>query len=602
MHDTKPTGDYITKLGRRLGPKFGRQKSMDGKMLDMHVQKNRLEVKPPDKDETDVKAVSAGLAGLMVDQDLAVLGNDLVWRVLPRGGELAEEHVSDKLEPFINGAFKVMQEEIETFAPMKQDLRIYGRAFAIGPIPAPQFWADETIQGLVDALNNADTEETTNTAKENLEEFKEENFAIVMRHMPAPSVLPVFNDRGLSELIYVHKMTVGDIKDRFGEKHLPEGKTKDDEEIEVFDYFNHVWVATVIPDGKEPLAHSWEHGVKTIPISWGEADKLPDNPYGLFWKGAVFHLRELLPSIDETLTDIRTNIREYTTAPPVAFLDHQARADLEGWPSEVEVKQDVTVNMLKGETAGRWPVPQVTVDAYRYLDIAQGYADLVGVRRDALSGQGPAGQSAVHQNQANQIAKAELKGAHSALIRIGERAARLLFRSVLALEKTFPALGKIPVRGAHTKSGSKEIAVNGSDVKRQEHLIEADLDLNLPINEAGNVQTASVAVQAGLADPLTAREIWMNIENPLDIDKKIIEHQFRMASAQIAMRAALAVVAGGVEQAQALGADELVGELAGLPEFAQRVLGNVARGANNQARAGRQQGLSELQSMETNLA
>ncbi len=597
MHDTKPTGKYITKLGRRLGPKFGRQKSMDDKMLDLHVQKNRLEVKPPDSDENNVKPVGAGLAGLMVDQDLAVLGNDLVWRVIPRGGEVAEEHVSDTLEPFTNGAFKVMQEEIETFAPMKQDLRIYGRAFATGPVPAPQFWSDETMRGLVDALNAANTEEENNAAKQDLEEFKEENFPIVMRHMSAPSVWPVFNDRGLSELIYARKMTVGDIRDRF--HHEMEGK-KDDEEIEVFDYFNHKWVATVIPDG-EILLHSWEHGLKTIPISWGEADKLPDNPYGLFWKGAVFHLRELLPSIDETLTDIRTNIREYTTAPPVAFLDHVARADLEGWPSEVEVKKDQTVNMLKDETAGRWPVPEVTVDAYRYLGIAQGYADLVGVRRDALTGQGPAGQSAVHQNQANQIAKAELKGAHTALIRMGERAARLLFRSVIALEKTFPALGAIPVRGAHLKSGSKEISVKAADVKRWEHLIQADLDLNLPVNEAGNVQTASVAVQAGLADPLTAREIWMNIENPLEIDRKIIQHQFRMASAQIAMRAALAVVAGGVEEAQALGADELVGELAGLPEFAQRILGNVARGANNQARAGRQQQLSQLQSTDTNL-
>src|SRR3972149_6509789 len=97
----------------------------------------------------DPKYVS-DLAAVTVDQDVAVLDGDWKITVLARGGQDAERHASDTLEPFAAGALKLMQRRRSVQYPVTLDIDIYGRAFTLGPLPATQFWGDPELLRLIE--------------------------------------------------------------------------------------------------------------------------------------------------------------------------------------------------------------------------------------------------------------------------------------------------------------------------------------------------------------------------------------------------------------------------------------------------------------------
>lgn len=617
MRDTKPTAEYIAKFYKRQESRYGPQAALDQLMLDMYLQENVITAKKPDRGTTEVKRVKSGLAGLVIDQDTSVLSGSWIVKVAPRGNE---KQANDVLEPFAQGALAVMEEEDPVRAPVVQDFRIYGRGAALGPLPDPRLWGDEELQKLVTEMNEAEDSEKFKSAAKAVEEFKATNFPIFWQHISAASFYPAFHrGRELAECVWVREMWRADAESEFPElSESGESGGTGSDKVKVYEYANQRYVATVV-EGKEPkLVRVWEHGMtvagrRVVPVCFDETDRLPENGRGWVWKGALFHLRELVQSYDETLTDLRTNIRDWVTSPPVVYLDMNQRAELEGpdWRNPIDVKPGVTVNMLAGETVGRFPVAQLTQDAYNFLNVTKDLMDQVGVARPSLVGEGSTGESAVRQAQSNAIAKAELKRPQEAVERFGTRAVRLVFASVVALNREFPdSPDKIYVRHKESGGRGKEIAATPKDVEGYFHLVDVSVDLNLPINRAGDIQNASVAVQSGILDFNTAREIFVRVQNPQEIDERIAERDLFMSGIEVIK----AYVLAGLQQSLQGGdipVQELVAGAADLPATAQEAiamalaqggagggaspdLGNVARGANNSARAGRPQQMSDL--------
>lgn len=608
MFNTDPRTDaqYVGKLKSTLESRFSGQRALDSKMLDVYLQKHRIEGREP-APEVGLRPVGTGFAGLLVDQDAAVLAGDVSWRVYPRGGAQAERHASDVLEPFVQTAFKVLQSDAEVWMPMIVDSRIYGRAWAIGPLPAPMFWGTDDLKEMYKRLEGEEGEKKQ-SIRDEIEDYYAGNFPIVWRHWNARDVFCTWNERAQpSELIYTRKMYSGDIVDRWGDV-LPKGrKYKDSEQIDVLDYVNGKYLAVVVADKNDPqVPHVWEHRMGCVPVTFADAGRLPDNEQGWMWAGAAFHIREMIHALDDTLTDMRTLVRESPTSPPVVYLNVEARGQLEGWPSNIQVKQGETVNLLTDERIERAPVPQVNIDAYQLFDRLQSIANMVGVRRDALIGTGPSGQSAVHLNEANQIAKAELKRAHQGLQRGATRFAKLLFKSVTALSQEYPdAPDKVTIRPADPKLKSKAISVGPLDVKGWDELVEASIDLNLPINENAQVLNYQLATESMMLDPLSARERYGRIENPAEIDDKRHEWQWGEAIAQLATNVLLARAGQGLENVQ-VDAAELEAKLAAAPPFAQEVFARFSganapatRGARNSQREGRGQNMSQLAGTQT---
>jgi hypothetical protein len=466
------------------------------------------------------------------------------------------------------------------------------------------FWGTDSLKEMYDRLEGEDNEREKKAIREEIEDYYGSNFPVAWRHWNAKDVYCTWNERAQpSEVIYCRKMYAHDIMDRWGEGSLPSRNKpfRGDEELEVLDYVNGKYLAVVIPDKKDPkVPHQWEHGMGCVPVTFVDAGKLPENDHGWMWAGAAFHIREMVHALDDTLTDMRTLIRESPTSPPVVYLNVEQRQQLEGWPLNLQVKQGETINLLTDERIERAPVPQVNIDAYQVFDRLRSLAEMVGVRRDALIGTGPSGQSAVHLNEANQIAKAELKRAHQGLQRGATQFARNLFKSVIALSKEYAdAPDKVTVRPANPKLKSKEIAVGPEDVKGWSEMVDASIDLNLPVNENANALNFQLTTEANALSIPSARERYLGIENPLEEDEKRHEWLWGESLAQLATNVLLARAGGGLETATVNEA-ELEAKYAQLPAFAQEVFarygkgGPTLRGARNGQRTGRTQELSQL--------
>ena len=601
------TAQEIADYYQRQKTRYGAQIQLDSWMLDMYLQENLISAKVPDKAGTQVVRVKSGLAGLTVDQDTNVLSGEKRAHVTSRGND---EH-AENLEAFVDGSMFVMEEEDPVTDPATQDLRIFGRCASLGPLPDPKLWGDDEIKKLAEEMAGADDPETYKEKDKAVAAFKRDNYPIVWQHIPADSFFPSFKrGRELAHCVWVKKMYRDDIEAEFGA--VLDAKAKD--EIEVLEYADAYCCKTILNISAPVEVRNWEHGMKVggrrvVPVSFEEVDRLPANSKGWIWKGALFHVRGALEAIDEALTDINTNRHEYSTTGTYTKLNPELRTGVDGWPQEVPVGPGINTPLLVGEEVGRVPVPEITQDTFSFIGLIKGLVDQVATNRPALQGTGPSGQSAVNLATSNAIGKAELKRSHRALNRFLTKTARLIFASVIALNKSFPDIpDEVTVRHRSAKNRSKEISAKPVDVKDYFHLVQVSINLNLPVNHGADAQTASVLVQAGLSDELTARELILNWENPMEVEERRLAVQL-MRSTGAVMNAMLLQRFTASAQAGQIPVEQLIEQSYSLPQAAQEALmmalesdgaGDISgvpspgRSLNNQAEAGRVSQMSEL--------
>src|SRR3990167_2013330 len=248
----KENPDYVRVLATDLRSDYSGQNALDLRMGKMYMGHQPMEV---NDSREGVRRIDTGLAAVVIDQDVAVLDGEWKTNILARGGQDAERHASDTLEPFAAGALKIMQKRRSVQSPAVLDIDIYGRAFTLGPLPAPQFWGTKEYLKLIDEFEKAEEKEDRERASDALERYRRKNFPIIWRHMSAPSVRYVFGDDGdLAEVVIERKMKVREIRDRWGKEYVEDPKGTAD--IDVIEYLNKSYVATVIPgkkDAKTPL-------------------------------------------------------------------------------------------------------------------------------------------------------------------------------------------------------------------------------------------------------------------------------------------------------------------------------------------------------------
>ena len=616
--DNEYTAQDIQAYYKRQQARYSSQSALDSWMLDMYLQENLISARAPDKAGTSVTRVKAGLAGLTVDQDTNVLSGEKRSHVTPRGDD---DH-AENLEAFVDGSMHVMEEEDPVTDPGVQDLRILGRIASLGPIPDPKLWGDEEIQKLTEEMAEAEDSETYKEKDKAVEAFKRDNFPIVWQHIPADSFFPSFKrGRELSKCVWVKKMYRDDVEAEFGD--VLEAEDKKTDEIEVLEYADQYVCKTVLNTSTAKEVRRWEHGMRVggrrvVPVSFEEVDRLPANSKGWIWKGALFHVRGLMESYDAVLTDLQQNIHEYTTTGTFTKLNPELRTGVDGWPKEAKVGPGINTQLLTGEDVGRVPVPEITQTTFAFLGLAKGLLDQVATNRPALQGTGPSGQSAVNLATSNAIGKAELKRSHRSLNRWLTKSARLIFASVIALNKSFPDIPDgVTVRYRTASKRSKEIAVKPADVKDYFHLVQVNVSLNLPVTQGVDAQNASVGIQSGAVDPITAREMYLNLENPLEVDERWAQYQLRKSAVAI-INAMLIQRLTASAQAGQIPIDKLIEQSFSTTQAAQQALmmalnedgvdtsaftgvPSPGRSANNEARGGRLQDMSELAGTEVEL-
>lgn len=596
----------------------GQQSKLDEEAVQQYLQTYSLSLYDPQQNkdtrgESDVKGVGTGMVGFLTDQDVSVLHSKPWDTVLGLGGKTADDHASGKLEPWLNTAIWLGARGIKVWDKGVLDLRLVGR-FWSKVLPAPQLLAGDELQELVEELNKlvdrGASQELIKEQNEKIDEWNLNNPAIVWRYVSPKGTFAVYDDMGRSETVEWRKVDRQVIEHLLGS--VPEDlKTH---EIEIIEYGNDKFVATILPGegGMIPIGKRradflkapWEHGLGVNPYVLIEGDPMPDNDNGWFYRGAGFHMRKMLPAVDEIMSDLRTNFHTDTISPAVFESDIDARVKHGLEEKEIEVNPNENLKLLLGEKAYRFPTPEVNPDALRFVGMAQTFANQQGLYRPALTGAMLSGQSAVGLEESRQIATAELKVPHAALEQgfadVGER----FFRAVISLARDFPdTFSEITVRKADEKNQSKAITVGPKDVKAYILLVRGHVELGIPQNEGLNVNNAIAATnpQHPLVSDDTARGRWLGDKNPTEEGNRIIAQQLVNAGTQVLAQVLLQRLQLGVQQMGAQGVEQLQQRAEQLPLEAQQaiqgsgILEGVLRSGANTRQAGVPQQQSVLQ-------
>lgn len=641
MSRTKlPDAHEIVKKADRKNKDFQNQRSdLDDPATRQYLQTDRKSVHTVQgqdvRGKDEPKPVGSGMIGFMNDQDVSVLHARPFGRILAFGGQDAERHVSDKLEPWGNTAVWLSARGVKVWDKGNLDLVNVGR-FWSKVLPAPQFWAGEELEKkavvLNDLVKRGASEEEIKRAKDDIAEWKSipANWPIAWIYVSPRGTWPIYDERGIAEVVEIRKMSRDSVEEYFGT--VPDD-LKDKDDIDVIEYANDIHVATVLPSqegivgaakrlvgaGRESkfLKEPWEHGLGVNPYVLIEGIPLPDNDEGWTWRGGAFHMRHLMPAVDEVMSDYRTSVHRNTITPYFVKVNLEERAAHGIEEEGIDVKANETVKMYCGagwdEDAGIFPVPAVNPDALRFVDMAQAFAAIGGLDRPALTGQTSSGQAAVTLETARQIATGELKIPHASLEEGFAAIVERHLRAVTALSERYPnALQEITVRVEDKEHKSKPISVGPKDVKGYEHLVRGKIKLNIQINEGANVTNARMSTdpQHPMLSDVSALQRYYDHENPVEELDRIAEQRFTQGLIEISLTMLQRRATGGMEAMGAEGLATLVEQTGSLPLAAQQAMamsygGNpppgmmegIARTQANVTRAGRGQQPSELTGM-----
>jgi hypothetical protein len=563
----------------------GSQRTLDNQAVDQYTQDRVVQAYDPSGDDKrgkfEPKQIGTGTVGMMVDRNVNVLRPKPFCRVIAFGGMKAEDHASGTLEPWLNTHIWISQGDFDVWNTGILDLDLIGEAWS-KVLPAPQFWGDDEYQELVDEWNRlvdegAD-EDKIKEAKEKARVYRRDNPAIVWRYVDPLSVYPVWDERGISEVYEIRKLTKGEIENLGGDI----GNNK---EAEVIEWANHEYVATVLGSksgivnratGKaiEPsfLKGPWEHKLGTHPYVRIQRDPIRANKSGHTRRGSSYHLRFMSESLDETITDWRTVMRKEVESPPLLILNPtlRGRLGLAEKTVDVDPNKPLVLYMDKdgAEGAMRYPTATVNPQLEAYFSLVATYADRAGGWRPGVIGQGPSGESAVRFSEGRQAALGELGIAHGNLEDGFARVGELHLRCVLSLDQ------EITVRGVDKKGKGREITVTPDDIREHERTTRGKIKLGLPVDKGGAVirATALTAPEHPLVTDNYVREVELDIEAPQDMGDALAQQKMVNAMVDIGIEKARqrALLTG--EQLTPEDIEALAAGMKDMPELAQMVL------------------------------
>ena len=562
-----PDAERIAKRAAKLRDNLGSQSALDTKSIDQYFQHHLIPVQ-----KKEDKGVGSGIVGSMVDHRSNIEGGRPEGRVLALGGEKAETHASGKLEPWLNTAVWLAQGDFDVWDKGVKRQQTIGETAGV-VLPAPQFHGGTEYKELVDEWNRLiDEKEDTEDVKERMRVYRRDHFPIAWRDVDTTSCFSDWDDEGRAEVYYFRKLSRSTIEGRFPDAEIEENR----EDFDVIEHANDVYISTITPEGGgilgigkgkgKLLGEPLEHGMGINPFYFITRGPVLENKEGFTRTGCAFHAREMVQSLDESLTDWRGGMHREAKPGLMVTLVPAVRRLLGVEDKKIERDPktgNITLYASKEEgveKAERAPTPTVNEQLGSYIGLVGMYADKSGAHVPQMLGEGPSGESAVHQSTARQSAiTGELEVPHRHLQEGFAAVCERVFRCVIALDKMLPEdaddeMRKVVVRAPDTKNKSKEIAVTAKDVKNYELIVRGKIKQNLPVNTGANVINLRELTDPDrpLIDDNLGREMFLDIANPQEVDDRIFQQQVR--------RRWQAAYIAGVEKRAMLTVDEFSDE------------------------------------------
>lgn len=565
----KPTAEYITKTAHRLRTRYGPQEALDTRVLQHYKLSRQKEMGKPELDksaaEFQLLAVDAGLVGFIVDQDVFVLNGEETIRVNPFGGTEAEEWASQIAEPWLRAARKAARHRAAVEVKKRQDLRLYGRAWTT-TLPTPQLWGGADFdQG---------KDESADDYNARVEKQRRTRFPITLNWVSARGKWPVLDENDdVAETVTIRKVDPEIIKSKFPDAKLPEDSSLP---VEVIDYANHQWVATVIPGTESQELQVWDHHLGRHPDVLFEGEPLPEDPGnpGERWRGAAYHVLSMVETMNDLLSDARTASRMEVTAPTVVKQDPEKRAAAAaGKPEKLKIKFWDTINIFTTESVERLKSAGLNQAIVTLLSFLKPMLDQTALSRPSLVGSILSGQSSVALSTAAERAVTELNVSQKSLEEGAAEECQLLFRSVVSLSERFPdAPDAVTVRFADDKHKSREIDIEPKQLLDWEPLIQVEIAQNIPQDTGAALTNFAVGTKSKAFSRQTGRETLLHYEDPLGEEDKIKQEELDDVLHQGTIQFLQQRLLVGIQQVNAMTSEQVAEAASGQPPEAQEIL------------------------------
>ena len=589
--------DYIKKFAERMKRRWANQDKVDERFAGMYTKEGSIEV--ADRGTDDVIAISSGIAGQGIDQDVSLITVSPFLRVNspdPDNDKLTRR-INTQIEPWLAAVRKRA-----AVGPVEErqigDMPPFGRGWS-NVFPLPKIWSDNAkfkklLKEYRDLVEGAGKEGDIKSARKDLELFRRDHFPIRHRYVDVRNTWPQLSDEvWLPEVVEIRKMTKGDIESNYDEMPGDIDEMSAEHEVEVLVYANWVFTATIINSRDDPkMVHKFEHGMGANPYILMEGPLMKSNSQGIRWKSSLWHIADDIEAYDSLMSDYMNNHRMNAITPRVWYhRDDGGETDpqLGGRPTPFKLKPNEDVNLWASvEKVELAPVPLIQPQAIQLLQEFQQRIDSAFLQPQ-LGGESKSGESNVLYNTRTQVADRRFQGYTAAIQAGAEQFGKLAFRCVIALNKDVPETDKVAAYSE--KHGWLE--VGPEDVDGLEELIQGRIDRTMPINMNQKYAMAQAAKTLNLPDSW----IWptiLNIEDPEQVQKE----QFLQAVDASLMEYAIQQIqirAGVLLEAALEGQLPRQEEIAGLPPAFQQALGgldqgmipgNVMQGMANQRRDG----------------
>ena len=589
LRDKRLDAPEIQALAARLKSRYSTQNKWDQLQIDFVTMTNTVTVNSPGVPNNGVKGVRSGLGGYVVRENAQLVrGTPLIHLNIPDNDEKMRDWAGSTGEPWLTAALIQSQRGGKTWARQPTDLFTVGRAWSYCSAIPSEYDSPE-YKEMVEAYADADPEsEEYRTLKAEIKKYKQACLPIIWRYVsPRQTWLVRDAVHPLPLVVEIRKMHYDDIKSEFGEEACA-GHKRGDTPIEVIHYANHMYCGTVVSGQKAEnatLAKDYEHGMGMNPYTLVEGELLPENENGVEWAGSIFHSLDTLETMDEILSDLRHNHREWTLAPIVQTFDpdlYDETTKVQGRPKTITIKGAAELSKWKDETWDLAPVPQLNQQSIYLLEKLEEMVTqqlIFDVRR----GEAKSGTSNVLGTSLVQISERKFNPYLEALNDAYENVCKLHIRSLSSLNREYPD-SPDDVYVFPNYKGSGAIGTSPKDWVGWENAIQCRLDRALDVEESQKIGNAERMIAMGMA-PEAVMEEFLGRENAaMDIQRG---HQSALQAGMRdqTMQAILALSGNAISQLAPEEMAEFQDLMANDPELQNLVAGLPATIPGNQRQA-----------------
>lgn len=308
----------------------------------------------------------------------------------------------------------------------------------------PTCWADEHMEELAEKkakLADEDDIEGAKAVTKEMEAYRRDNWPLYIEYISArntwstKSGLTGKGKQHLPEVVEIRKMACSDIRNAY-DKTCDCGENKSTDH-DVYVYGNHQWEMTVLGQNKTEL-HKFHHGLGKSQYTVENSIIARENDLNIFWSSTVYAIKDLADTLDQLMSDWRTNTHENARAHLMQVYDHERDEGNLGRPAQQKIEPGGTSTWWLGEELRLAPTAALTEQHQWFMTFIDGFLKAGSLRSAVSRGETKSGDPQTLFASAIKMAERDLEPIMAARRLGDEDRADTVMRCVVALNKEYP--------------------------------------------------------------------------------------------------------------------------------------------------------------------